>query len=122
MECIGCGKKGAFNRIIVNQVSGDEIALYCEDCERENFGNLLDNPSWHQEHGCAFCDNPGTYKLPEVDCLIVSEDGSIQDCEYLLFDDVVAICESHLRELIPENTVIEELMPKDERHSSHVRV
>lgn len=115
MDCIDCGKSNAFNRVIVNRVSQQQIGLYCENCESDNFGTILDNPTWHQDHGCAFCDNAGTYKLPKLDCLIENDDGSTRHIEYMMFDDTVAICESHLKELVPHQTVIEDLTPKEQK-------
>jgi hypothetical protein len=100
-------------------VSRQEIGLYCEACENRDFGNLLEKPSWHQDNGCAFCDNPGTYKLPQLDCLI-EDDGIRQYIEYMIFDDTIAICESHLKELLPRNTVIEDLVA--DQHESNTKV
>lgn len=121
MDCIGCGEGDVYNRVIVNQVSSEEVALFCEGCESKNFGDLLDNPSWHQENGCAFCDNAGTYKMPHVECLIEANDGSIEYVEYAQLSDDVAICEMHLRELIPNDKLVEELMPKERSKTGHLK-
>lgn len=122
MDCLGCSDGDVYNRVIVNQVTSDEIGLFCERCETEHFGDLLDKPIWHQDHGCAFCDNPGTYILPHLECLIERDDGSIEYIEYDELGDDVAICEMHLRELIPNEEVVKELISKEKSKSRHLKV
>lgn len=91
-----------FNRIVINQLSGHEHGLYCEECEKEKFGTLLEDSYWHQSNGCAFCDAPGKFKLPKLDCLIENEDGSAHSHEYLSLDDSVVLCVSHTEALFAE--------------------
>lgn len=103
MECIRCGTYGELNRVVVNQLTGRERGLLCEDCEAETFGRLLENPAWHQEHGCAFCDGDGRFVLPELDCLIEYDDADAPPLvEYGDAAEAVRFCEAHLEELLPD--------------------
>ena len=113
MECINCKNDDSFNRVVVHQVSGEKVGCYCESCESEAFGELLDDPAWHQDHGCAFCDGAGTYKLPTLECVIENDDGSIRFLEYASVGETVTICEDHLQELLPpEDTAAEQSSEK----------
>lgn len=106
MECISCGRSDVLNRIVVNQLTRHEHGLFCTDCERAQFGELLSNTTWHQEHGCAFCDRDGRFALPELDCLIERDDGSARLVEHGPLDDAVRLCERHVEELLPPETSI----------------
>lgn len=110
MECISCDDPGAFNRVVVNQVSGRELALFCESCEADAFGSLLDEPAFHQDRGCAFCDGSGQYVVPELDCLILDDGGDLRAVEYTVDDDTVALCADHLAELIPDDVSLPEVL------------
>lgn len=109
MECISCEQADVFNRVVRNQVRGENLGLFCEDCEAEAFGNLLENDSWHQDNGCAFCDGPGKYQLPKLECLIESESGTSDVIEFTTFEYTVCLCKTHLQELLPRDTLLEEL-------------
>lgn len=109
MECVSCEQTDVFNRVIRNQVRGDDLGLFCAECETDIFGNLLEDSTWHQENGCAFCDGDGKYQLPKLECLIETEDGEPQVLEYSTFDYTVCLCQSHLKELLPHDKLLEEL-------------
>lgn len=112
MDCISCGEDGVFNRVVVNQVSNTELGLYCEACESEQFGSLLSDPMWHQSHGCAFCDEPGKYSLPNLECLIESDTGDARIIEYTIHEHTVTICEQHLAALMPDDA-LQNVVPKE---------
>ncbi len=122
MNCIGCEESEVFNRVIVNQINHQELGLYCEQCETEKFGSLLNDSSWHQDRGCAFCENAGTYQLPKVDCLIKDDDGEPKHIDFEMYDDTVALCEDHLKELIPEKKIFKELMDKEKVYQEKLEV
>lgn len=109
MECVSCNESDVFNRVIRNQVRGEEIGLFCDDCESETFGELLDEPAWHQENGCAFCDGAGKYQLPKMECLIETDGGEPRVLEFTTFEYTVTICRSHLDELLPHDESVEDL-------------
>jgi uncharacterized protein with NAD-binding domain and iron-sulfur cluster len=108
MECLCCNNQDVFNRVVRNQLNGEELGLFCKECEQDTFGSLLNDETWHQDHGCAFCDGSGKYQLPKLECLIESENGDAIDIEYTTFEYTVAICESHLAELLPHDAMVEE--------------
>lgn len=119
MECTKCENPEAFNRVIINQLTGEELGVFCSDCESTSFGEILDNPHWHQQNGCAFCENPGKFKLPELDCLIESEDGTLSTLEYITLDETVALCTAHIRDILPNDKIIGESEANDDT-STHV--
>lgn len=96
MECITCGRDDAFNRVVVNQVARRDIGLFCEDCEREQFGSLLEETDWHHDNGCAFCGGNGKFALPPLECLIETDDGDVRHLEYDTLFDSVQLCGAHL--------------------------
>lgn len=105
MECITCRRTDVFNRVVVNQLSKRELGLFCEDCEFETFGGLLERPAWHQSHGCAFCDGDGRFALPALECLVQREEGTPQ-LEYSTLKDTVKLCRDHVEELAhPESAI-----------------
>lgn len=109
MECISCEAHEVFNRVIINRLTGEEIGVYCEDCEFKDFGEMLEDPSWHQENGCAFCENSGRYKLPKLDCLIENDDGSPRLLEYMHFDYTITLCSNHTEKLLAEDLSLAEI-------------
>lgn len=105
MECISCRRADVFNRVVVNRLSDRELGLFCGDCEAETFGRLLEDPAWHQEDGCAFCDGEGRFVLPALECLVERDDDTSL-LEYSAPEATVALCGSHLEELVhPETTI-----------------
>ena len=106
MECISCNGSDVLNRAVVNQLTRHEHGLFCEDCEREHFGGLLDDAAWHQENGCAFCDGDGRFVLPELDCVIEYDDGTPSLLEYDSLRDAVRLCEDHVEELVHSEKTI----------------
>lgn len=106
MKCAKCDKSNVLNRVIVNQLTGHEHGLFCEACEADVFGELLENPAWHQKHGCAFCDNDGRFALPRLDCLIEHGDGSPRHTEHEPIENAVRLCEHHVDELLPPDKTI----------------
>jgi hypothetical protein len=113
MECLSCTDPGVVNRVLVNRLTGEEVGLYCEDCEAAAFGGVLGDPDWHQDNGCAFCEGSGTYLLPRVDCLI-EDDGSPRLVEYLTIEGAVSLCPDHVDRLLPDDVRLEDL-EADER-------
>lgn len=109
MECISCEQADVFNRVVRNQVRGENLGLFCEDCEAEAFGELLETESWHQDNGCAFCDGAGKYQLPKLECLIESETGEPRIIEFSTFEYTASLCKAHLQELLPRDTILEDL-------------
>lgn len=99
MKCIRCGKTDVLNRAVVDQLTRHEHGLFCTDCEADVFGELLENPVWHQDHGCAFCDSNGRFALPSLECVIERDDGTPQLLEYGDLEEAVRLCEAHLEEL-----------------------
>jgi hypothetical protein len=110
MECISCEQADVFNRVVRNQIRGENLGLFCEECEAEAFGNLLENATWHQDNGCAFCDGTGKYQLPKLECLIESETGEPIDLEFSTFEYTVCLCRTHLKELLPSDTILEDII------------
>jgi hypothetical protein len=106
MECISCGRTDVLNRVVVNQLTRGEHGLLCADCEAEQFGAMLSEPAWHQDHGCAFCDGDGRFALPELDCLIERDDGSPRLLEHAPLEGAVPLCEAHVEELLPPESTI----------------
>lgn len=100
MDCISCGNSDVLNRVVVNQLTRHEHGLFCADCEGTQFGTLLSNAAWHQEHGCAFCERDGRFALPEIDCLIERDDGTPRHVEHGPLQDAVRLCERHVEELL----------------------
>ncbi len=113
MECLSCTEPGVVNRVLVNRLTGEEVGLYCEDCEAEAFGGVLGDPDWHQDNGCAFCDGAGTYLLPEVDCLIEDDDGSPRLVEYLTIEGSVSLCPDHVDRLLPDGVDVDDIEADD---------
>ena len=113
MECISCGSDEVFNRAIINQLSGEGIGFYCEDCESKEFGGLLDNEKWHQENGCAFCENSGKYKLPKLDCVIERDNGSIRVIEYQRYEYKITLCSDHTETVLGDETSLADLTTQD---------
>lgn len=107
MDCISCTDDGAFNRVLVNRLTGEELGLYCADCEAETFGAVLDDTTWHQENGCSFCDGAGKYLLPQLDCLIEGDDGDARLVEYMTIDEDVSLCAGHVDRLLPDGVRVE---------------
>lgn len=105
MECITCRRDDVFNRVVVNRLSGGEIGLFCEACEAETFGGLLERPAWHQANGCAFCDGDGRFALPALECLVRHDDGSSQ-LEYPPLEGSVKLCGEHVEELVHPETPV----------------
>lgn len=105
MECISCQSHEAFNRVVVNRLTGHSYGGYCKSCETEKFGELLDDSAWHQDNGCAFCDNSGKYKLHKLDCLI-EKDGDTNALEFLSRDGSIALCSGHTRRLFSQPAVL----------------
>ena len=108
MECTKCGSQEAFNRAVINQLTGQELGFYCKGCETEQFGEILDDYTWHRNNGCAFCDNAGKYKLPKLDCIIERDNGAIDHIEYLLNEYTVSLCPKHTSQLFDEEIEFEE--------------
>jgi len=106
MQCVSCHEEEVLNRIVVNHRSRQKHGLFCQDCESNLFGKLLDNPTWHQQHGCAFCDGDGRFALPAVDCIIEDNSGAIQQIEYEDLNRAVCLCFQHVEELLHEETTI----------------
>lgn len=113
MECVKCKRSGEFNRVVVNQLSKRELGLFCEDCEQETFGELLQDSNWHNDNGCAFCDGDGKFTLPTLECLIEADDGSVRHVEYETLFDPVQLCERHLGTLLPPERSVSELLPTE---------
>ena len=106
MECISCSRSEVMNRAVVNQLTRHEHGLFCDACETERFGELLEDPVWHQDNGCAFCDSDGRFALPKVDCIIEYTDETPPSLEYESLDTSVRLCETHVEELVhPEKTI-----------------
>jgi hypothetical protein len=106
MECISCNDSDVLNRVVVNQLSRAEHGAFCAACEERRFGELLATRSWHQDHGCAFCDRDGRFALPKLDCVIERDDGTVQSAEYGSLQEAVRLCEEHLEELLHPETSI----------------
>lgn len=107
MECISCNESDVLNRVVVNQLTSAEHGAFCAGCEERTFGELLTNRNWHQEHGCAFCDRDGRFALPELDCVVERDDGTVRSVEYGPIREAVRLCERHLEELLhPEAATI----------------
>jgi len=109
MDCLSCPDPGVVNRVLVNRLTGEEVGLYCEDCEAEAFGGVLGDPAWHQDNGCAFCEGSGTYLLPRVDCLIEADDGSPRLVEYLTIEGSISLCPAHVDRLLPDGVRVDQL-------------
>jgi hypothetical protein len=118
MECIKCGDPDAFGRVVINRMTREEIGLLCERCESVTFGELLCDDTWHQQKGCAFCDNSGKYQLPLLECLIDYGDGSPKSLEYTTFDYNASLCKSHLSKILPPDVVIEDIASKSDLSES----
>lgn len=104
MECVHC-ETDAFNRIIINPTTGDEHGGLCEDCEVSEFGLLTSEPLWQQDNGCGLCPSEADVSLPEIDCVIEWDDGTV-DAEYSIQDTTLHLCMHHLTDIFDiEDTV-----------------
>jgi hypothetical protein len=106
MDCISCNESEVLNRAVVNQLTRHAHGLFCEACETERFGELLERSAWHQDNGCAFCDRNGRFALPRLDCVIEHGDDTPPYLEYESLEQSVRLCEAHVEELVhPEKTI-----------------
>lgn len=59
MQCVRCGKRAGYNRLVVDLVAGDREGGLCRNCEFDTFGRTLE---WHSrsDGSCLCCDRDGS--------------------------------------------------------------
>lgn len=111
MECLSCGLRAGYNRVVVERPSGTELGGLCIACEEDRFGDCLRRGLWTETDGCALCTRdvyvamPSWY--PETER---SPDGLLVRNDYEVTDGTVGLCDEHLQSLI-------ESAPRGEKRS-----
>ncbi|ARS88733.1 hypothetical protein B1756_02490 [Natrarchaeobaculum aegyptiacum] len=63
MNCVRCGHESGYNRAVIDRFSGAKIGHLCMNCEREEFGNVLEY-STRGDDECVLCERDGQIELP----------------------------------------------------------
>jgi hypothetical protein len=112
MECLACGLRAGYNRVVVERPSGTELGGLCVECEERRFGDCLLRGLWTETDGCALCTRdvyaamPAWY--PETER---SPDGLLVRNDYEVTDGTVGLCGEHLESLIESDSQEEERSP-----------
>lgn len=101
MECLSCGLRAGYNRVVIEHSSGTELGGFCVECEASRFGDCLQRGLWTETDGCALCARdvyvavPSWY--PETKR---SPRGLVVRNDYEVTDETVGLCDEHLQFLI----------------------
>lgn len=100
MECVACGLRSGYNRVVVDIASGTEHGGLCFRCERRRYGNSWKDGLWAERDGCVLCSRDGLVALPEWRPRTTTEDGVlVLHNEYAVLDGTVRLCDEHFAAL-----------------------
>lgn len=102
MNCVSCGRRAGYNRVVVDLVSGVEVGGLCVDCEAEEFGKVLERGYWDGEE-CGLCPRDGQFALPEWEAEATERDGDLHcSVSYSVTGGTPVLCDEHLHAIRPE--------------------
>lgn len=100
MECIACGLKSGYNRVVIELRTGRELGGLCFRCEERQYGNSLKDGLWAEAEGCVMCSRDGLVALPEWRPTTSDSEGGLHlTNEYVLDDATVLLCDEHFTAL-----------------------
>ena len=96
MECLSCGLPSGYNRVLVEQGNGAEVAGLCVECEARRFEGRLRRQERSETDGCALCTGNAHVRVPEWDPeMDVLSDGTVVWEDYRVTGTTPGICEEH---------------------------
>lgn len=102
MKCVICGHESGYNRAVIDRFSGAKIGQLCMNCEREQFGKVLEYESRGTDE-CVLCQRDGHVAFPryvpterrEGDTVIISS---------AIEDEAPTLCDEHFHLITDSNT------------------
>lgn len=96
MECLSCGLRAGYNRVLVELRNGAELGGLCVGCEEERFGDCLRAGLWSETEGCALCARDAYVAMPEWYAETEpSSDGVVVRNDYEVTDGTIGLCDEH---------------------------
>lgn len=108
MHCTVCRLPSAYNRAVVDTVTGETLGCLCTSCIERFFGRSL-SAAEPTEDTCILCARDGFYALPKWQCR-TEEEGQrvvIVDLDPTVTGTTPRLCDRHyeaLRTSAPEKT------------------
>lgn len=94
MHCILCGRKAGYNRAVIDRFSGAKIGHLCMNCERDEFGNVLEYDAQDGTQ-CLLCQRDGHVTLPRY-VSTPERTGDTIVCKTTIEDgDAPCLCDEH---------------------------
>lgn len=98
MECVSCGLRAGYNRVIVELVRDERIGGFCRNCEFEAFGHTLSKCSSEDEN-CLLCNRDGLYALSTWEPYEKSRDFHITTAvQFSVTERTPTLCDEHFHE------------------------
>lgn len=101
-SCIVCGRDAGYHRAVVDVVEERVVGGLCRECEREEFGRVLERGRFGED--CVFCDRDGHVALPvwRPDPR-EREDGTVLNTvTYRIDGGTVHLCDEHVTAIAGE--------------------
>lgn len=99
MDCVRCGLRAGYNRVVVDLISGSELGGFCRNCELEAFGHALSKFDGADE-SCVLCTRDGHYAVPAWQPYEKKTDSHVACAvEFSVHDRTPTLCDEHFHEL-----------------------
>ncbi|WP_255152376.1 hypothetical protein [Halorarius halobius] len=120
MDCLACGLRSGYNRVVVDLLAGTELGGLCFRCEERLFGRSLKDGLWTERSGCVLCSRDGAVALPEWRPRTSDTGGVLRlENDYELGATTVELCDEHFDRL--ENRSLDARWPDRTGDTNHVR-
>jgi len=113
MECITCGLRSGFNRIVIRTDDDRAIGFFCRRCEKKKFGTVLREGQRAETEGCVLCSRDSYVFLPVWSPRIEDdvEGGLVLTNGYEITSHTTALCDEHFSGLETQGSLS---LPKTE--------
>jgi hypothetical protein len=104
MECISCGLRAGYNRVIIEEVQDTEVGGFCRNCELEAFGETLSKCS-NKDQTCLLCNRDGWYALSSWEPYEKTSEYHITtEVDFSVTERTPRLCDEHFHELCLQKT------------------
>lgn len=101
MECIVCGREAGYHRAVVDTYDERLVGGLCRECEREEFGRVLERARFADRSGCLLCDRDGQVAIPVWRPTARRTAGGdvVSEVAYRVDRETARLCDEHLADV-----------------------
>lgn len=98
MHCLVCRENRAYNRVVVDAITGDQLGNLCIGCQKRAFDGEFADPA---PAGTVLCARDGFFAVPEWEATLVVEDGrSVSRSRCEVTANTPRLCGPHLDSVV----------------------